>query len=109
MGNIIQVGTDDGGVILVETSDRRSDNSEGPVEAGALDWIKSKFKLNEVLNSTAPAYRAVRDTFEGLGDKKPTSAQAEFSLSFTADGNLYFVKASTEATIKIMVTWDLSK
>ena len=38
----------------------------------------------------------------------PTDATLEFGISFTASGNIYIVKASGEANLKIIVNWNIN-
>ena len=90
--------------ILVESSDVGYE--EELVKVGALDHVEKK--INKLLETTKPVCESLLNTFESLY-KKPDSAEAEFGLSFTGEGNLFFVKASGEATLKITVKWDFSK
>jgi Trypsin-co-occurring domain 1 len=113
MGNIIEVDTDDG-KILVESTDKAMayrPSERGPGEVGArTDWIKKKLGFKEdLIKTTMPVYKSIVSTFEGLDQQKPDSAEAELALGFSAEGNLFFVKLSGEATIKLTIKWDLKK
>jgi hypothetical protein len=56
-----------------------------------------------------PVYRSILSTFEGLDQQKPNAAEAELALAFSGEGNLFFVKLSAEATIKLTIKWDFKK
>ncbi len=79
-------------------------------------------KLEKVLDATGKAFDQLVQTeivenckvlvgaFEQLKGQSlpPKKATAEFGLQFTAEGNIYMVKASGQATIKISFDWEIS-
>lgn len=54
-----------------------------------------------------PFCESIIKNFEKL-KRKPTSVSAEFGLSIAGEGNLFVVKASGEATIKVTLNWSLN-
>jgi hypothetical protein len=100
MGKLLEL--DSGSTkLLVETCDVGYD--EGMVQAGGIDIGKN---LDRMLMSIKPFCESIISTFDGLINK-PESAVAEFGLSIAGEGNLFVVKASGEASIKITLTWSL--
>jgi hypothetical protein len=73
----------------------------GVVQAGG-----GKISFEAMLGRIKPFCESIIDTFEEL-TKKPDSASAEFGLRVSAEGNLFIVKASGEATLKVTLTWNL--
>jgi len=79
-------------------------------------------KLEKVLDATDKAFdQLVQSTivenckvlvgaFEQLKGQtlRPKKATAEFGLQLTAEGNIYMVKASGQATIKVSLDWEIS-
>ena len=102
MGKIVAVEAGDS-KIMIESTDIIYDSTVVP--AGGPQLEKN---LNKMLEKLHPLCESIVTTFEGLA-KKPESGSAEFGLSFAAEGNLFVVKASGEATIKITLNWRLVK
>lgn len=98
MGKILQLESG-GAKLLMESSDVGYD--EVLVQAGGIDIEKN---FDKMLSLVRPFCESIISTFEGIA-KKPESATAEFGLSVAGEGNLYIVKASGEASIKITLTW----
>lgn len=102
MGKIIQLnaGKDkDKSVIFVETADV---SEKRIVEAGGIDVEKN---FNKMLERLKPFCESIINNFQSLS-KSPNSASAEFGVSIAGEGNLFVVKASGEATIKITLNWE---
>jgi hypothetical protein len=86
--------------ILVETSD--IGGGEGLVRAtGHMER-----GIDQMLERIRPFCESIIRNFEGLSNK-PETASAEFGLSIAGEGNLFVVKASGEATIKVTLNWSL--
>jgi NTP-dependent ternary system trypsin peptidase co-occuring protein len=75
----------------------------GVVQAGG-----GKISFEDMLGKVKPFCESIIKNFEGLS-KKPDSASAEFGLKISAEGNLFIVKASGEATLKITLNWSLKR
>jgi hypothetical protein len=62
-------------------------------------------KINSYNNTTLdvikPFCESLRNSLISLGDNKPNSYSAEFGLSFSGEGNVFFAKVSGEATVKV--------
>jgi hypothetical protein len=84
--------------ILIETV--AVEGEIGVVQAG------SKISFEEMLQKIKPFCQSIINNFEQLS-VKPNSASAEFGLKVSAEGNLFIVKASGEATLKVTLNWSL--
>jgi hydroxyacyl-ACP dehydratase HTD2-like protein with hotdog domain len=71
----------------------------GIVQAGPLSFDEMIKKIN-------PFCEAIIRTFQTL-NVKPKAASAEFGLKLSMDGNLFIVKASGEATLKVTLNWSM--
>jgi hypothetical protein len=93
--------------ILVEAAD---DDlrlvSAGDEVIDAVDQLYEKLVQNEVVENC----RVLIGAFEKLKEQSiaPYKGTAEFGLQFTGEGNIYLVKASAQASIKITLEWQLS-
>lgn len=93
--------------ILVEAAD---DDlrlvSAGDEVLDAVDKAYEKLVQNEVVENC----RVLIGAFEKLKEQSiaPSKGTAEFGLQFTGEGNIYLVKASAQASIKITLEWQLS-
>jgi hypothetical protein len=90
----------DGTKILVEASDIRQ---EGLEKVGIVE--EAEKRLEKILEVIRPFSRSLVMNITALGDDKPDSASAEFGLSFSVEGNAFFVKAAGEATLKVTLNW----
>jgi hypothetical protein len=88
--------------ILVESADVGYQGSL--VQAGGVDLEKN---LDKMMERMQPFCESIIKNFEKL-KRKPSSASAEFGLSIAGEGNLFVVKASGEATIKVTLNWSLT-
>jgi hypothetical protein len=84
--------------ILIETVEVEGES--GVVQAS------TKISFEEMLQKIKPFCQSIIETFEQLS-VKPNSASAEFGLKLSAEGNLFIVKASGEATLKVTFNWSL--
>jgi hypothetical protein len=87
--------------ILVEAEEAKIES--GIIQAGGLSIEKN---LDKMLSLLKPFCNSIMNTFQDLCNK-PDTATAEFGLSVVGEGNLFIVKASGEATIKITLTWSI--
>ncbi len=73
---------------------------------GAVDKAYEKLVQNEIVQNC----RVLIGAFEQLKEQSlaPSKGTAEFGLQFTGEGNVYLVKASAQASIKITLEWQLS-
>lgn len=101
MGKIIELESGKS-TILMETTDVGYEGSL--VQAGGIDLEKN---LDKMLERIQPFCESIINNFEKL-KRKPGSASAEFGLSIAGEGNLFVVKASGEATIKVTLNWSLN-
>ena len=88
--------------ILVESADVGYQSSL--VQAGGIELEKN---LDKMMERMQPFCESIIKNFEKLR-RKPNSASAEFGLSIAGEGNLFIVKASGEATIKVTLNWSLN-
>lgn len=65
----------------------------------------SEKEFDKLLQKVKPFCEAIVDNFQTLSTK-PNSASAEFGLNITAEGNIFIVKASGQATLKITLNWN---
>jgi hypothetical protein len=65
----------------------------------------SEKEFDKLLQRVKPFCEAIVDNFQTLSTK-PSSASAEFGLNITAEGNIFIVKASGQATLKITLNWN---
>jgi Trypsin-co-occurring domain 1 len=87
------------GTILVESAE--------VVFEGQTRGIDLENNFDRMLERIQPFCESVINNFEKL-KRKPNSASAEFGLSVSGEGNLFVVKASGEATIKVTLNWSLN-
>ncbi|HEY7081537.1 MAG TPA: CU044_2847 family protein [Nitrososphaeraceae archaeon] len=88
--------------ILIEVTEVEGERG-GVVQAGG-----GKIGFDEMLGRIKPFCESIIGNFEGL-TKKPNSASAEFGLKVSAEGNLFIVKATGEATLKVTLNWSLNQ
>ena len=60
--------------------------------------------LDRLVGAVKPLSESLLEAIQSL-EKKPDSISAEFGLSFNAEGNIFVVKASGEASLKVTLTW----
>jgi hypothetical protein len=89
--------------ILVESAEAGFESSR--IQARGIDLEKN---FDRMLERIQPFCESVINNFEKL-KRKPNSASAEFGLSISGEGNLFVVKASGEATIKVTLNWNLEQ
>jgi hypothetical protein len=62
-------------------------------------------EFDKLLERIKPFCESIINNFQGLSNK-PDSASAEFGLNVTAEGNVFIVKASGQATLKLTLNWN---
>jgi len=62
-------------------------------------------EFDKLLERVKPFCESIINNFQSLSNK-PTSASAEFGLNVTVEGNVFVVKASGQATLKITLNWN---
>jgi hypothetical protein len=84
--------------ILVEATDVQG---EGIVQAaGSMEK-----NLDPLIAVVRPLSESLIEALQSL-ERRPNSISAEFGLSFNLEGNIYVVKASGEASLKVTLTWN---
>ena len=101
MGRLIQLEYNDG-KIWVESTDVTFEGGLAPAPGGVE---KAERNIEKTLEVIKPFCEALRKCIDSLGDDKPYSSSAEFGLNFSGEGNLFFAKVYTEASIKVTVNW----
>ena len=99
MRKLIEVKTGPG-TILVETDDIKLPSEV--IKAGG----RVEKNIDKMLERLQPFCESIINNFQKL-TLKPTTASAEFGLNFTFEGNVFVVKASAEATVKVTLNWTL--
>jgi Trypsin-co-occurring domain 1 len=87
--------------ILIQTADNVGYKGR-IVETGRVEN-----NFDKMLEMVKPFCESIIESFEGLA-KVPDSASAEFGLSIAGEGNLFIVKASAEASIKVTLEWSFN-
>jgi hypothetical protein len=99
MSKLVELKSPDGNTsFFIESSDLK----ESSVQQASGHMEK---EFDKILEKIKPFSEAIIHNFQQL-DTKPDSASAEFGLSITAEGNIFVVKASGEASIKITLNWN---
>jgi hypothetical protein len=103
MGRLVKLSMGEAS-ILIESSDIME--SGAIVQAGgAIDLLNRNFE--KLLDIIEPISKAIVEKFKNL-TMKPDSASAQFSLSLTAEGNIFIVKASGEGSLTITLNWSFA-
>jgi hypothetical protein len=100
MSKLIELETDSGGIILVEST--LSEETGEVAQAGGIE--KMREKLDDLLKVLSPLSDTILNSVEHL-PKKPDSVTAEFGLSFTVEGSIFVAKASGGASFNVTFTW----
>jgi hypothetical protein len=67
--------------------------------------VNMEREFDKLLERVKPFCESIINNFQSLSNK-PSSASAEFGLNVTAEGNVFVVKASGQATLKITLNWN---
>jgi len=99
MSKLVEMKFPDGNTsFFIESSDVK----ESGVQQASGHMEK---QFDKILQNIRPFSEAIIHNFQQL-DTKPDTASAEFGLSVTAEGNIFVVKASGEASVKITLNWN---
>jgi hypothetical protein len=84
--------------------DERLRRSKGDL-VHQVDRLFDEVVQNEIVENA----RVLVGAFQQLAEQAipPTKATAEFGLKLTAAGDVYIVKASSEASFKIVLEWQM--
>jgi hypothetical protein len=100
MGNLVDLKTssDNETLFFIESTE-----VEGSSKVQQATGFSDK-QFDKLLQKIKPFCDSIIDNFQTLSTK-PDSASAEFGLNITAEGNIFIVKASGQATLKITLNW----
>jgi len=116
MSHLIKVPYGDGKVILVEVEDAEGHEIEelGRSTPKAVEQVSQN--LETVSATIVGASQVMIGAFRSIAESPtagkakhplvPAKATLEFGIRFNAEGNIYFVKASGDATLKAIVEWN---
>ena len=100
MGRLVKLKTGQG-TILVESA---ISEETGMIEpAGGITDTVGK-KLSDMLEVIQPIAESVLQARDRLA-AKPDTVEVKFGLSVTAEGNMFVVHASADASLKVTFTW----
>jgi altronate dehydratase len=101
MGKLVDLKTssDDKTLFFIESTE-----VEGSSKVQQATGYTEK-EFDKLLKRVKPFCEAIIDNFQTLSTQ-PNSASAEFGLNVTAEGNIFIVKASGQATLKITLNWN---
>jgi hypothetical protein len=101
MGKLVSL---DAGNVTILVESTAVEGEKVVIQSGAVGLAKKN--LDKMLEVIKPFCESLKKNFEALGAYKPDSASAEFGLSFSGEGNVFFVKASGEASVKVILNWN---
>jgi Trypsin-co-occurring domain 1 len=97
--------------IWVEASESAVVPGQSAIQEAASpsDAAKKAVEIAEQFTSSIQTFCAgVIDSFTALGERmRPTKATVEFGINISVEGNVYVVKGTGEASVKIVAEWDL--
>jgi len=99
MSKLVELKSPDGkSSFFIESSD---------VKVGGVQQASGHMEkqFDKILEKIKPFSEAIINNFQQL-KPKPDTASAEFGLSVTAEGSIFVVKASGEASVKITLNWN---
>jgi Trypsin-co-occurring domain 1 len=110
MADVIPVKLKDGTTIYIEGAESVKLRGLPAIQnAGLADQAeKSLVTAQELTNSVKAFCGHIMSSFRDLGkDAQPSKAIIEFGLNISLEGNVYLVKTSGQASIKITAEWEL--
>ncbi|MDR7665657.1 CU044_2847 family protein [Methanosarcina sp. Z-7115] len=115
MVELIPVKFPDGTTVYIESSDscqtleaQSIEETCSIEEVSCIDNIKELLRGQQLTNSIKSfCGNTINSFYELAEDAKPTKATIEFGLNFSLEGDVYLVKSSSEASIKITAEWNL--
>lgn len=112
MAQLVPLATEEHSTILVEAAEPAVVYGQSSIqEAGAgKDAAAKALDAATDLSSSIQSFcaRAVSGFSEMAVERRPTKAIVEFGLSISVEGNVYVVKGSGQATVKVTAEWDFS-
>ena len=100
MGTLVKLETEQGTILVESGVSERT----GMIEpAGGITDAVGK-KLSDMLEVIQPIAEGILQARDRL-TAKPDTIEAEFGLSVTAEGNIFVVHATADASLKITFTW----
>ncbi len=114
MAKIIPVKLEDGTIIWVEGAENVESVAlpgfSAIQEASAVDQAEKSLITAQQLTGSIKAFCGrIISSFHELGeDAQPTKAIIEFGLDISLEGNVYIVKTTGQASIKITAEWQLT-
>jgi hypothetical protein len=101
MGKLVDLKTssDEKTLFFIESSE-----VEGSSKVQQATGFSEK-EFDKLPQKIKPFCDSIIENFQTLSTK-PDSVSAEFGLNVTAEGNIFIVKASGQATLKITLNWN---
>jgi len=113
MAQLVPLATEDHSTILIEASEPAMVSGESSIREAAAgkDAATKALEAATDLSSSIQAFcaRAVSGFNEMAVERRPTKATVEFGLNISLEGNVYVVKGTGQATVKVTAEWDFSK
>ncbi len=112
MAKVIPMKFEDGTTIYVESVESaRLPGAPTIQEASAADAVEKSLDTAAQLNNSIKAFcaRIIKSFHELEDSSKPNKATIEFGLDISLEGNVYIVKTTGEASIKITAEWELAR
>jgi hypothetical protein len=108
MPNLVAMKTDDG-EILVEAEFSQAKLEEIGVTDDAFERIEGSFK--SIAKTIKKCSTDLADTFNEQCSisKSMKSAEIEFGVKVSAEGNVYVAKTSGEANITVKLNWEFNQ
>lgn len=108
---LVPVKFQDGTVYIEGFGSARSSEVSSIKEASNVNSIqKSLITAQKLTNTIKDFCGNAISSFHELGeDAKPSKATVEFGLNISLEGDVYVVKSSSEASIKIMAEWNFDR
>lgn len=106
MSTLVKMKLGESTILVEAADDNRRFLGSGEDVIGAVDKAYEQLVQNEIVQNC----RVLIGAFEKLKEQTiaPSKGTVEFGLQFTGEGNIYLVKASAQASIKITLEWQLS-
>ena len=107
MGEVLKFTSDDGEVVLVETTDV----SDRPLTRGGRPEsavIEAGQSLEQVVGRIGPIVKGIVSELRASADW-PDQVEVEFAVKISADSNLVIARAGGEANFRIALRWGESR
>jgi len=112
MRRLIKMPNGKEGTILVEVDVPDEEIEDEKRKVGFFDKRKPEIVDEDFANLSqmlVKCSKPITDALEMLKEEKfqPQKATAEFGFKFTAQGNIYLVQATGEASVTVSFEWDI--